>query len=177
MKRVLIKVALLIVSNVVILQFLYTEGNYWMIIFFLYILYAALTLPFNIAQLFTGINVGYNDLTAEGIKSNPTIKKHANISVLFMVLYIAVESFLFYSFHTQSRERLDNEGLYTYTFVKKTKWKYSKNQKRHYVYYDYIVDGKQYSHKEDIKGLKVGDSLKILYLPSNPDNHKVVLDK
>ncbi|MFD2567027.1 DUF3592 domain-containing protein [Pseudotenacibaculum haliotis] len=177
MKKVLIKVLILIVSNVLLLNFIFTEGNYWMIIFFLYLLYVFFTLPFDIAGLFTKLKFGLNHLNAENLKSIPNARKHTSFAFIIMVLYIALEAFIFYSFVSYSREKLANEGVYTYTFVKKTKEKYSKNTKRYYVFYDYIVDGKKYNHREDIKGLKVGDSLKILYLPSNPDNHKVIVDK
>ncbi|WP_222621615.1 DUF3592 domain-containing protein [Pontibacter cellulosilyticus] len=155
----------LVVGVVITCELAFTQSTlrFFAIVGLICVFYGWVVFPFSLANYFTEIyKKGYRFL-----------------SYLYLCFLIVVTVFLglFYTnWFDEQENKLNGSGELMQSKVEQVNWESrgkGASNDGNYVYYRFAVDGKTYEHSVKNDTLKKGDEIIILYLPSNPSNHKI----
>lgn len=176
--RALFYFILLLIANFAALKFTYAQDatRFIGLVGFLVGVFAIFQFSTSIASLISGIKLNYIQTITLNSGGDKSKARHLRIASIVFIATIAVHVvFYVYYFSHQSRS-LDRDGVKTTAIIIDKKWDRRGESwtGAHFVTYKYLVKNKPYNHSIKSDLYEIGDTLTIIYLPKNPNHHRVV---
>lgn len=168
----------LLAGNYLIVEFAFTQTSqrYFAVLGLFLMITSIFVLSAKVPGLSTGLFPTLGELKNSGTSKDKLLKKHTKYSALLLISLVIVQVGFLYQYFESQQALLFENGKRTIGIVYHKEWKRKNKSNTHsyYISYYFEINNKLYDHSKKNDTYVTGDTIEILYLPENPDNHKIL---